>query len=72
MEKVKQKYLLYSKISVPITVDNYDNESDKKQLHVFCGASAKTFGAAAYFVKDNLFMAKNTAPPLKKRILPQL
>ena len=59
-------------IPFPLSIDSCHNPS---QLHVFCDASSKGYGAAAYVVsqnQSNLFTSKARVNPVPPRTLPQM
>ena len=71
--KIKEDCILGTKLAIPRQIDTSKN--DNLQLHIFCDASAKAYGVAAYSVTDNhseLIMSKTRVAPIKPRTLPQL
>ena len=71
--KLKKEYEQASTVQFPRRFDPED--INNIQLHIFCDASSKAFGAVAYLVTDNqvnLIMSKSRVTPLKERTLPQL
>ena len=70
--KLKEEYKLVSEYQISRVTAT---EMDSCVLHIFCDASTKAYGAAAYIESDNsikLLTSKARVCPVKNRTIPQL
>lgn len=70
--KLGEEYAEISKYKIPRSIIA---ERDSCILHIFCDASTKDYGAAAYVVADgkaSLLTSKPRVTPVKSRTIPQL
>lgn len=71
-KKLEDEYRQLAEMKVErVTAD----ESEASELHVFCDASGKAYGACAYLVtttKSTLLTSKARVAPIKTRTIPQL
>ena len=71
--KLKEDLVKVYDINIPRSVCN---TRDSYELHTFCDASGKAFGAATYVVRtngeSNLIMSKSRVAPVAKKTIPQL
>ena len=69
----KEDCILGTKLTIPRQIDTSKNYN--LQLHIFCDASEKAYGVAAYSGTANhreMIMSKTRVAPIKPRTLPQL
>ena len=69
---LKEELEQVDRLQIPRRIDSGEGDAN---LHIFCDAAKRAYGAVAYYVNDNeshLIMSKARVAPLKTRSLPQM